>query len=124
MQDSFLARTPKTAAQAQFGAKCGRAATVGVDSCSGSSLRSGHGRAKFSSAVEEIPEGYRVLDANDRILAYVAASDQPTEDQSKGWTRDEAWRIASVISSLPELIKKTPAGHTKWSWLKWLKLWG
>jgi hypothetical protein len=55
---------------------------------------------------EEIPEGYRVLDANDRILAYVVASDQPAEDQSKGLTRDEAWRIARVILSLPELIKK------------------
>ena len=32
---------------------------------------------------EEIPEGYRVLDANDRVLAYVVASDQPAEDQSK-----------------------------------------
>jgi hypothetical protein len=26
---------------------------------------------------EEISEGYRVLDANDRVLAYVVASDQP-----------------------------------------------
>jgi NAD(P)-dependent dehydrogenase (short-subunit alcohol dehydrogenase family) len=30
---------------------------------------------------EEIPEGYRVLDANDRVLAYVVASDQPAEDR-------------------------------------------
>jgi hypothetical protein len=71
---------------------------------------------------EEISEGYRVLDANDRVLAYVVASDQSAGEQSKALTRDEAWQIARVISSLPDVIKNTPAGHTKWSWLKWPKL--
>jgi hypothetical protein len=59
---------------------------------------------------EEIPQGYRVLDANDRVLAYVIGSDQPTEGQSKGLTREEAWRIAGIISSLPDLIRPTGAG--------------
>jgi len=54
---------------------------------------------------DEIPEGYRVLDASGRILAYVVAS-QSAEGQSKGLTRDEAQRIARVIASLPDVLKK------------------
>jgi hypothetical protein len=54
--------------------------------------------------LEEILEGYRILDANDCVLAYVVARDQRAEDQAKGLSRDEAWRIARVISSLPDVL--------------------
>jgi hypothetical protein len=41
--------------------------------------------------LESIPEGYRVLDANGIVLAYVVA-------QAGGLTLDEARRIAGVIT--------------------------
>jgi hypothetical protein len=59
--------------------------------------------------LEEILEGYRILDANDCVLAYVVARDQRAEDQAKGLSRDEAWRIARVISSLPDVLKSRSA---------------
>jgi hypothetical protein len=49
--------------------------------------------------LESIPEGYRVLDANGIVLAYVVA-------QAGGLTLDEARRIAGVISSIPVVLKK------------------
>ena len=45
---------------------------------------------------DEIPQGYRVLDADNRVLAYVLASTQTEEDRSEEPTQDEAWRIARV----------------------------
>jgi hypothetical protein len=56
---------------------------------------------------DEIPEGFRVLDANGRVLAYVVAS-QSREAQPKGLTRDEARRVAGVIASLPNVLKSHP----------------
>jgi hypothetical protein len=69
-------------------------------------------------SVNQIPQGYRVLDANHRVLAYVVTSDQSTKDQSGGLTLEEARRIACVISSLPDLITESPTGRTKRSWWK------
>jgi hypothetical protein len=70
---------------------------------------------------EEFPEGYRVLDAHDRVLAYVVASQQIADAESKQLSLDEAWRLARVIAGLPDLVKETPLGHTRRSWWKWLK---
>ena len=66
-------------------------------------------------SVNQIPQGYRVLDANHRVLAYVVTSDQDTKEQSRGLTLEEARRIARVISSLPDLIPEAPRDRTKWS---------
>jgi hypothetical protein len=63
--------------------------------------------------LEEILEGYRILDANDCVLAYVVARDQRAEDQAKGLSRDEAWRIARVISSLPDVLKSRSAARAQ-----------
>jgi len=70
---------------------------------------------------EEFRDGYRILDANDRVLAYVVASQQIADIESKGLTLDEAWRLARVIAGLPDLIQGTPPDHTKRSWWTWLK---
>jgi hypothetical protein len=55
---------------------------------------------------DEIREGYRVLDANGIVLAYVVARDPSVRGQASGLTRDEARRIAGVISSMPAVLKK------------------
>jgi hypothetical protein len=69
-------------------------------------------------SVDQIPQGYRVFDANHRVLAYVVVGDQDTKDHSGGLTLEEAWRIARVISTLPDLITGPPTGRTKRSWWK------
>jgi hypothetical protein len=71
--------------------------------------------------VEEFPEGYRILDRNDCVLAYVIDSEQIPGAESKGLTQQEACRIARVIASLPEIIKETPPGHMQWYWWKWVQ---
>src|SRR5256885_1048998 len=68
---------------------------------------------------EEFQDGYRILDANGCVLAYVVASEQSAPE--KGLTADEAWRLARVIASLPELIKETSPDLEQRSWWKWLK---
>src|SRR5947209_7588549 len=68
-------------------------------------------------SVDQIPQGYRVLDANHRVLAYVVTGDQGTKDHSL--SLEETQRIARVISSLPDLIEERPTGLTKRSWWKW-----
>ena len=65
---------------------------------------------------DEIPQGYRVLDADNRVLAYVLASTQIQEDRSKEPTQDEAWRIARLISSLPDLRRESPTRCLRRSW--------
>jgi hypothetical protein len=69
-------------------------------------------------SIDEIPQGYRVFDANRRVLAYVVTGDQGTRNHSEGLTLDEAHRIARVISSLPDLIPESPAPPIKRSWWK------
>jgi hypothetical protein len=69
-------------------------------------------------SVDQIPQGYRVFDANRRVLAYVVTGDHGTNNHSEGLTLEEARRIARVISSLPDLIPESPAGPIKRSWWK------
>jgi len=67
--------------------------------------------------VDQIPQGYRIVDANHCVLAYVVTGDQSTQEKSGGLSQEEARRIARVISSLPELITGPLTARTKRSWL-------
>jgi hypothetical protein len=53
--------------------------------------------------VEQIPSGFKVVDANGQALAYVYAGEK---DVAKLLTQDEARRIAPNIAKLPGLLKK------------------
>jgi hypothetical protein len=72
---------------------------------------------------DEIPQGYRVLDADNRVLAYVLASTQIQEDRSEEPTQDEAWRIARLISSLPDLRRESPTRCLRRSWWEMVYGW-
>ena len=55
--------------------------------------------------VEQIPGGYKVLDASGQALAYVYARETKAEaDIAKVLTFDEARRIAVDVARLPELL--------------------
>jgi hypothetical protein len=55
--------------------------------------------------VEQIPGGYKVLDANGQSLAYVYGRETKRDaDIAKVLTLDEARRIASNIAKLPTLL--------------------
>jgi hypothetical protein len=57
--------------------------------------------------VEPLDAGYKVVDANGQVLAYVYGIDDLRDARiAKSLTRDEARRIASNIAKLPTFLAK------------------
>ena len=58
--------------------------------------------------VEQMPSGYRVLDANGQALAYVYAKDRKADaDIAHVLTTDEARRIAVKVIGLADFERAT-----------------
>jgi hypothetical protein len=57
--------------------------------------------------VEEIPGGFKVVDANKQAIAYVYSRENAGDAHiAKVLTEDEARRIANNIAKLPKLLGK------------------
>jgi hypothetical protein len=62
--------------------------------------------------VEQIPGGYKILDANRQSLAYVYGRESRADaDTAHVLTMDEARRIASNIAKLPNYLAANPEAH-------------
>jgi hypothetical protein len=62
--------------------------------------------------VEQIPGGYKVLDANGQALAYVYGRETRADaDRANVLTMDEARRMASNIVKLPNYLAANPEAH-------------
>jgi len=57
----------------------------------------------------ETENGYCILDATGQALAYVFADEPNDQGEVVGLTWDDAWRVARVISTVPEVLKLS--GH-------------
>ena len=63
-------------------------------------------------SVEQIPGGYKVLDANGQALAYVYGRETRADaDTANVLTMDEARRMASNIVKLPNYLAANPEAH-------------
>ncbi len=49
--------------------------------------------------------GYCILDAKGQALAYVFADEPNDRGEIAGLTWDDAWRVARVISTVPDVLK-------------------
>ena len=64
--------------------------------------------------VEQIPGGFKVVDASGQSLVYVYARETKAEaDIAKVLTFDEARRIAVNVAKLPGLLADATAAQTK-----------
>ncbi len=54
--------------------------------------------------VVETENGYCILDANGQALAYVFADEPSEKGDAQGLTWEDAWRVAQVIATVPDII--------------------